>query len=551
MMKMKHIVKISLAPLAAAALLVGCIKEATLTSGALESQTTLETNIEGIPAALVQAGSTGYNNPWDFSLPAIHLATESMTGDLVVAGNAGYDWFSQWGSNVALGSEYAVGALTWNNYYKWIMSANNVIGIISGTDISDLDATQRKYLGFAYTYRAMFYFDLVRLYEFKKNNYTQGDNVLGLGVPVVLPGTTEAQAKNNPRAKVSDIYDEVIFPDLDNAEALLAATSTSDKYSISLAVVYGLKARAFLERATSIEEDKGDGAEDLYRSAAEYARKAITASGCTPLTQAQWEDPKTGFNSATSNNSWILGLALPSESVANLLCFTAHMSTENSWSAYGYDVCRSINRNLYNSISDYDFRKHSWLNPDRSVYDYQSCREDGKAYFKEKLKDYANIKFRPAQGNYKEYKVGGAADHCLMRVEEMYFIEAEAKAHANLSEGIRLLNEYMNSYRMIGDVKYDCTAKASSLSAFTNELILQKRIEFWGEGIVMFDMKRLNISSKRGYVGTNASASYRLNCDGRAPYWNFVISRGEVQNNPAVEGYNNPDPSDKVALWNN
>lgn len=551
MMKMKHIVKISLAPLAAAVLLVGCIKEATLTSGALESQTTLETNIEGIPAALVQAGSTGYNNPWDFSLPAIHLATESMTGDLVVAGNAGYDWFSQWGSNVALGSEYAVGALTWNNYYKWIMSANNVIGIISGTDISDLDATQRKYLGFAYTYRAMFYFDLVRLYEFKKNNYTQGDNVLGLGVPVVLPGTTEAQAKNNPRAKVSDIYDEVIFPDLDNAEALLAATSTSDKYSISLAVVYGLKARAFLERATSIEEDKGDGAEDLYRSAAEYARKAITASGCTPLTQAQWEDPKTGFNSATSNNSWIWGLALPSESVANLLCFTAHMSTENSWSAYGYDVCRSINRNLYNSISDYDFRKHSWLNPDRSVYDYQSCREDGKAYFKEKLKDYANIKFRPAQGNYKEYKVGGAADHCLMRVEEMYFIEAEAKAHANLGEGIRLLNEYMNSYRMIGDVKYDCTAKASSLSAFTNELILQKRIEFWGEGIVMFDMKRLNISSKRGYVGTNASASYRLNCDGRAPYWNFVISRGEVQNNPAVEGYNNPDPSDKVALWNN
>lgn len=109
----------------------------------------------------------------------------------------------------------------------------------------------------------------------------------------------------------------------------------------------------------------------------------------------------------------------------------------------------------------------------------------------------------------------------------------------------------MNSYRMTGGVKYDCTPKASSLAAFTNELILQKRIEFWGEGIVMFDMKRLDISSKRGYVGTNAAASYRLNCDGRAPYWNFVISRGEVQNNPAVDGFNNPDPSNKVALWNN
>ena len=57
------------------------------------------------------------------------------------------------------------------------------------------------------------------------------------------------------------------------------------------------------------------------------------------------------------------------------------------------------------------------------------------------------------------------------------------------------------------------------------------------------------MSSKRGYVGTNAPASYRLNCEGRAPYWNFVISRGETQNNPAVASQNNPDPSNKVELW--
>ncbi len=529
-----------------------CIKEATLTSGATSDQVTVATNIEGIPAALVQAGSTGYGNPWDFSLPAIHLATESMTGDLVIAGNTGYDWFSQWGSNIALGSEYAVGVLPWNNYYTWIMSANSVIGLIGSQDISTLDATNKTYLGFAYAYRAMFYLDLVRLYEFKENKYTSAPDLIGLGVPVVLPQTTEAQAKNNPRAKVSDIYDEVIFPDLEIARQLLASYTSTSKYTISLAAVYGLEARAYLERATSLEED-GDVelSADYYKKAAEFARKAITSSGCEPLTQEQWEDPKNGFNSATSNNSWIWGLALPSESVSNLLCFTAHMSTENSWSAYGYDVCRSINRNLYNSISDYDFRKHSWLNPDRSVYDYQSCREDGKTYFKESLQDYANIKFRPAQGNYKEYKTGGAADHPLMRVEEMYFIEAEAVAHSSLAEGVSLLNDFMNNYRMIGGVTYDCSDKSSSLKSFVNELILQKRIEFWGEGIVMFDMKRLNISSKRGYVGTNAPASYRINCDGRAPYWNFVISRGETQNNPVIASQNNPDPSEVVPLWSN
>lgn len=198
----------------------GCIKEAVLTSGATSDQVSVATNIEGIPASLVQAGSTGYGSPWDFSLPAIHLATESMTGDLVIAGNTGYDWFSQWGSNIALGSEYAVGVLTWNNYYKWIMSANSVISLIGEEDASTLDATSRAYLGFAYTYRAMFYLDLVRLYEFKENKYTSAPELIGLGVPVVLPQTTEAQAKNNPRAKVSDIYDDVIFPDLDLAQSL-------------------------------------------------------------------------------------------------------------------------------------------------------------------------------------------------------------------------------------------------------------------------------------------------------------------------------------------
>ena len=548
---MKKATNITLATLAAALLASSCIKEADPYEIATEDQVTLETLIEGIPASLVQAGSAGYaseGQAWDFALPAIHIATESMTGDIAIGGNIGYDWFAQWGTNVSLGSDYAVGALTWDNYYTWIMMANNVIKQIDASDFSSLDATQRSYLGFAYTYRAMFYLDLVRLYEFKENNYTEAPEVLGLGVPVVLPETTEAEAKNNPRAKVDDIYDKVIFPDLDNAEELLENYTAPDKYTISLALVYGLKARAWLERGTAKEDNAA------YAQAAEYARQAITASGCTPLTQEQWEDPTNGFNSATSNDAWIWGLALPSESVANLFCFTAHMSTENAWSAYGNDACRCINSNLYNSIDLRDFRRHSWLDPDRKdpekeSYDYKSCRKEGKEYFNE-LPDYANIKFRPAQGAYEDFKVGGAADHPYMRVEEMYFIEAEATAQAgDLAGGIRLLNEFMTSYRMMNGATYDCTSKSGTLEGFINELMLQKRIEFWGEGIVMFDMKRLDMSSKRGYVGTNAPSSYRLNVEGRAPYWNFVIIRSETQNNPVIATQNNPDPSGLVELW--
>lgn len=536
---MKNILKISAA--AFSILLGSCIKDVTPTEIATEDQVTLETLVGGIPAALVKPGSTGYKLAWDFALPAIHLATESMTGDIAITGNIGYDWFQQWGANDALGPEYAVGALPWNNYYTWIMMANNVISLIDETDIATLGAKERSYLGFAYAYRAMFYLDLVRLYEFKENTVTRADDLLGLGVPIVLPETTEAQAKNNPRATVDEIYDSVIFPDLEKAGKLLENFTAPDKYTISLALVYGLKARAYLERGT----DKNDAA--AYRSAAEYARKAITASGSTPLTQEEWEDPANGFNNAESNNAWIWGLALPSESVANLMCFTVHMSCENDWAPY--HAGRAINRNLYNSIYLRDFRRHSWLDPDRGSYSYKSCRPDGKEYFAEKLADYVNIKFRPAQGAYKDFKVGGAADHCCMRVEEMYFIEAEATAQAgDVQGGIRLLNEFMTKYRMMGGAVYDCSAQ-STLKSFVNELMLQKRIEFWGEGIVMFDMKRLDMSSKRGYVGTNAPASYRLNVDGRAPYWNFVISRGETQNNTAIAKQNNPDPSGLVEPW--
>lgn len=300
-MHMKKATKHNARDAAAALLASSCIKEADPYEIATEDQVTLETLIEGIPASLVQAGSAGYaseGQAWDFALPAIHIATESMTGDLVITGNIGYDWFNQWGTNNALGSDYAVGALTWNNYYSWIMMANNVINLIDETNVATLGAAERSYLGFAYAYRAMFYLDLVRLYEFKENTVTEAGNLLGLGVPIVLPETTEAEAKNNPRAKVDDIYNTVVFPDLEKAEKLLSNYAAPDKYTISLAMVYGLKARAYLERGTA----KDDA--EAYRSAAEYARKSITASGCTPLTQEQWEDPINGFNNAGSNDAW-------------------------------------------------------------------------------------------------------------------------------------------------------------------------------------------------------------------------------------------------------
>ena len=103
---MKNILKISIAALASAALLSGCIKETFPTDRATSDQlagsaSALEAMVKGIPTALIQVKSlTDYGNMhWNFSLPAIHLATDSAAGDMAISGDTGYDWFCQWGAN--------------------------------------------------------------------------------------------------------------------------------------------------------------------------------------------------------------------------------------------------------------------------------------------------------------------------------------------------------------------------------------------------------------------------------------------------------------------
>lgn len=538
---MKNILKTAVAALASVALLNGCIKEEFPTNSATadqigQSESAIDAMVKGIPAALIKPRSLSQypDHHWNFSLPAIMLAMDNTTGDMAITGDTGYDWFGSFGTNTYIGEMYAVAELTWTNYYTWIKACNDVIGTV---DETALTTTTKHALGFALAYRASFYLDLVRLYEFKENNYTSGANVIGLGVPIVTENTTEAEAKNNPRATVADVYSKVIFPDLEKAATLLADYSAPNPYTPSMGMVYGLMARAYLERGTS------ENSTEAYAKAAEYARKAITTSGCTPLNQDQWEDPNDGFNNALANNSWIWGLPITSDNVTNLMNVQAHMGNEESW-GYGHMVGRACDRALYNSIDARDFRKHSWLDPDRTAYAYKSCRPNGAAYFAG-LKDLVNIKFRPAKGAYSDFKVGGAVDVVRMRVEEMYLIEAEATAYTNLTAAQELLNAFMR-YR-ITDGSYDCSDHATTLEAFINEVVLQKRIEFWGEGIILFDLKRLNRSMTRGYKGTNHPLDYRLNTNGRSPVWNFVAVRKEPMNNAAM--VNNPDPAGKIPLW--
>ena len=574
---MKNIIIRSFAALSVVLVAAGCIKETFPTGGTitteqqLASPNALQYMVSGIPAAMMASGTAGYASSYgyhaDFGIAGIHLMTECMLEDFTISGDLGYFWFGAFFQNKSMGADYIYNAYFWDCYYAWIKLANDVI-LMAGEITDETDKTVRSAVGQAYAYRAMCYLDLARLYEPKQNNVVPvPDEVMGLTVPIVKEDITEAEAKNNPRATREELY-EFIFSDLAKAEEYLDASANT--YSTpSKGAVYGMYARAYQELGGTYHELGDKTKSDAnYTKAAEYARKAIETSGRTPLTQAEWLDPKSGFNDGSANNAWMWGLTLSVENASNIITCIAHLASEATW---GYSILSlpSINKALYERIEVADFRKKAWLDPDYtwmpghenySASAYQFCGKDdpmsgyeqynihnGYDYFMNFTAPYVNIKFRPANAQTVEYTEGNVADRVLMRVEEMYFIEIEAALRTKgVGEAQKLLNNFMRTYRYSS---YDCS-HASSDVAFVQEMLLQKRIEFWGEGILFYDYKRLDQSITRGYSGTNFPAVARFNTDGRSPQWNIVITRvGEIQSNPALEGLNNPDPTGKLTPW--
>lgn len=540
--------------ISAVLLQTSCIKEVFPTGGTQTqaqvsgSREAMLSMIKAIPANMTTSGTVGYASAYgdhgDFGIPGIHLRFENMLEDLAtMADNPYYNRFYAYAMNNAQGYQYTFCSYFWDAYYSWIRLANDVI--MSITPVVDMnsedpdDVEMRHILSLAYAYRAMCYLDMARLYEPKPNKYTEiSSEIRYRTVPIVDEKTTLDQTKNNPRATRKQIYD-FILSDLDKAEKL-SDQSRNTVSEPNIYAIYGLKARTYIE--LGYDENGDYDSKTMFKKAIEYADKVIDGP-FSPLTQTQWEDPVNGFNNASANDAWVWCFKLSSENLNNLLTFISHASPEAAW-GYARQAQYGVSMRLYDQIPDTDFRKHSWLDPQKEnyyKYKFAGDEEDKEdfLYGKPAAKPYTSLKFRPAMSECSDFNVGNPADYCLMRVEEMYFIKMEAKANLNLSEGVTELKEFMTDYR---DGSYN--RNPSSLKDFNTEMLLQKRIEFWCEGILLFDYKRLNASINRAYPGSNHPAVYQCVTDGRSPQWNIVITRVEFQSNVAInKDNNNPDPS--------
>ncbi len=546
-MKMNNVLKFSAVLLGFSMLASGCIEE-TLPEGGSATQEQIsgsqfasEGAVMALPTVLITT-HLGLSEHIDFGYPALFGATDRLAGEIfpvcasVEGGNVYTDRFQSYHyiNNGLMGANEDGPFLFYQNYYKIILTANSVISSVEGPAE-----------GIAKVYRAMAYLDMARLYDplqaDSPNDASyegQRAAVDGLTVPIVTETTTMEELENNPRVSRDKMF-AFILQDLNDAETLMAGYEPAGKNLPSLAAVYGMKARAYLWLGgfTESYENVPTG-EAAYKLAAEYAEKAIAESKCTIMTEAEWLDPKSGFT--TINGAWIWGMVQSTDTVlGNLHSFTAHMSPEAIW-GYGYLSQPGISVFTYDRIAATDFRKKNIVNPDRSYKALQPYTNLTEEEFEDGgIAPMTWFKFHTGAGEKRNYSVGNVTSIPLMRVEEMYLIQAEAVAHYDEATGKALLESFM-SHRAKG---YKCPPANSSGDALIDEIIFQKRMEFWGEGISLYDMKRLNIGMHNGDEGTNAPAQMRFSTNGRAPWWNIMLPLSAVQQNVALQGHNNPDPS--------
>ena len=571
-------------PMAAALSLSSCMDTVDPTNVATAEQIQASSNslsmlVGGLKTKMIAVNSYGNSSgsfyiTQDWGYPCYMFVRDVMCEDFPTPDFSwNYQSAYEQGSNLTSRSAYP-----YYYYYTFINNANRLISLI---DLETATGESRHYAGIARVYRALCYYALSFMYEFTPTGYTdldaKAEEVFGLTVPIVTEKTSKEETKNNPRAPFYTMY-RFIYSDLSMAEELLADYSRATKEEPNKDVVNALMARFWLTLATRFNQSTDDLSEQLahegdedgykalgittakecYEKAIAYADKVINA-GYSPLTKDQWHDPITGFN--TANQAWVWCMRF--SSVEQLPDFwnslVGEINPEAPWAmpAYG-GAYRLIGSYLYDRIPDEDWRKTTWIAPEdagKAVVPskYQTLLKDESATSLadntnfSRVPAYAGLKFRSASGDMVDPLVGMLCDVPVIRVEEMYFIKAEALAYAQGKQaGADELTKFVNTYRYT-DGSYQ--ARSDYYAYLLDDILIQKRIEFWGEGIVYYDYKRLKKGVLRTMPNTNYPDDYQLNSkDGYvAPWMNFYIPSIERSFNEGI--VMNPDCTPTVQQY--
>lgn len=381
----------------------------------------------------------------------------------------------------------------WYMFYQWIANANVLInGIDEAAGEQEL---KDQVKGEALLYRAFFHYELVQLYAAR---YEKGGNNSQLGIPLRTEPSTEPIA----RSTVEEVYAQ-INEDIDTGIALLEGIRVNNKSHLNANVGMGLKARV----ALTMHE---------YGTAVTYAQQA--REGYSLMDQETYAQ---GFQIFSENNpEFMWASQIVEDQTDKWANYGAYISRNFSSSAIRGNP-RSINKLLYDEIPETDVRKTLW--DPTGEHDNLPAGFSLLSHFG--LFPYTSQKFIAVSNG------DSRVDIPHMRAAEMYLIEAEALARQGGND------------QMAAQVLYDLvstrddayTVSSNTGAALMEEIMVERRVELWGEGFRWFDLKRLNKDLDRTGANHEEDFAKVMQIPASDNRWVWPIPQEEIDANPLIE----------------
>ncbi len=461
---------------------------------------------------------------------AVTLAAELMGEDMVhTAQGAGWFWKDYtYDMRSRYSSKIWRSYFTWAYFYELIDNANY---LLSAWESATGDLARRQDIAAqAYAVRAYCYFMLIQSFQ-----QTYVGHQDAPGVPVYTEPTTSASVGKG-RGTVEDVYVR-ICRDIDEALALFETSglpqehiSHLDKYATQL-----LRARVAL-----VMNDWKTAAEAAVAAMSKPGRSLISLAGATVVkgtfdnATRNWTTGTTPFNSV-STSSVLWGAEVITEQSTVYASFFSHMDAcTNIY--YAAESPKCISNWLYAQIPETDVRK-GWWNGNIGV-----PTSDWKYG--------ANINYNQFKFQWKNQK-NYAGDYIFMRMEEACLIAAEAycrlgdelEAKHWLSELESRRNPAYASRLVHLTGSEQTFASVGTVETLLDEILLQRRIELWGEAGRIYDILRLRKGWTRNWT-VNGEPSNHTNLLSKYPeYLGFpadfrecimMIPQAEIDNNPSI-----------------
>ncbi|NIF06592.1 RagB/SusD family nutrient uptake outer membrane protein [Chryseobacterium sp. Tr-659] len=442
---------------------------------------TPEKILGGIYLDLRSNGAGGTTSHSDFGIMGIKAGADLMSNDVIQSTNQHLGMFYNYEATNAsnLASE-----IVWTTFYARIFVINKLLD-----DLKKDSSTKNKAIaGQLLALRAYSYFYLIRFYA---NDYK--DHQSEPGIPLVLTASNPSQGL--PRSTVSEVYGQ-IKKDIEESVSLLDSYARPSRAQIDQRAAKAIAAEVFL--AT------GD-----YIKAARYAEES--KQGAALMTENEYTT--TGFSNINNPEViWGFHNTISTMSIGNYYAsFFSMFDNTNEGYAGAAQIRKLIDKRLYEAIPETDYRKKVFNGSQSAQYTFNGKTKNYPAYVSWKFKDPSLFE----------------GDYIYIRASSLYYTEAEALARQGRETEARQVLFDITSKR---DKGYILSSKTGN--ELINEIILQKRIELWGEGYAWFDMKRLGTPLERIYPGTNHTfGRFNLTPD----KFRFQIPNKEINNNPQIK----------------